>query len=434
MNILVIGSGGREHALVWKLKQSPSVKRISCAPGNAGIGELAELVDIQPNDFRSLREFAGTTKIDLTIVGPEQPLVNGIVDFFRESGLKIFGPTKAAARLEGSKVFAKTFMERNGIPTAKARSFTKSDIRELEQFVGSLASRPVVKVDGLAAGKGVLLCSSPHEAVDVCREIFDKKSFGVAGERVVIEEYLEGEEVSFFVVTDGVRVVPLAAAQDYKRILDGDEGKNTGGMGAYAPAPIMSEHLREKVVSEIVIPTIEGMKKEGTPYQGCLFVGLMITANGPKVLEFNCRFGDPETQVILPLLDEDLAILVDDVASGALSTTTARHHRGPAVCVVMASGGYPDGYETGKEIRGLDTFQQRDPVVVFHAGTKREGPKLLTAAGRVLGVTAVGTDGDLEGTIRMAYDSVEKISFERAYYRRDIAKKGLKYVQAGQVA
>lgn len=432
MNLLVVGSGGREHALVWKLKQSPLVETIYCAPGNAGIGETAELVDIKSSDAHALLEFAQKNDIRLTVVGPEQPLVDGIVDLFREHRLWIFGPTRAAARLEGSKAFAKSFMERHGIPTAQSGTFTQDQLKELQEFVHRLPAKPVVKVDGLAAGKGVVICDSAKDAIDVCREIFETKSFGVAGERIVIEEYLEGEEASFFILTDGKSIAPLSAAQDHKRASDGDRGKNTGGMGAYAPAPIITERMRERIIAEIVEPTIEGMRNEGTPYEGCLFVGLMMTQRGPKVLEYNCRFGDPEAQVLLPLIDEDLAMLFAEIAAGSLSTTTIKQRLGPAVCVVMASGGYPGDYEIGKEIHGLELLQESSEVIVFHAGTKREGSKVVTSGGRVLAVTAVGSDGNLKRTISKAYEAVEKISFEGVHYRRDIGKKGLKYFQAKQ--
>jgi phosphoribosylamine--glycine ligase len=426
MKALVIGSGGREHALVWKLKQSAQVSKLFCAPGNAGIEQLAELVPIAANDQRGLLEFAKRERIDLTVVGPEQPLVDGIVDLFRQHGLKVFGPTKAAARLEGSKVFAKEFMNKHGIPTAKHRSFRSTETDALREFVWSLSAPVVVKADGLAAGKGVIICQTAEEAIHVSEEIFEKKPFGAAGDNVVIEEYLEGAEVSFFVVTDGVRYAPLASAEDHKRILDGDEGKNTGGMGAYAPSASVTPEMRARILREIVEPTLKGMRSEGAPYHGSLFFGLMLTADGPKVLEYNCRFGDPETQVILPLIDGDVAELFLSVAEGNLDPRSVQLHRAAAVCVVMASRGYPDKYETGKEILGLDQIHAEDGVVVFHAGTKRDGSRIVTAGGRVLGVTAIGYANDLEGTIKTAYDAVGKIAFDGAYYRSDIGKKGLK--------
>ncbi len=426
MNILVIGSGGREHALVWKLRQSPTVEALYCAPGNAGIAESAELVSLKPTDLEGLLRFAKQNKIDLTVVGPEQPLVLGIVDLFRNNGLKIFGPSKAAAALEGSKVFAKEFMAKHKIPTARFKSFSKEAQFDAERFIHELATPIVVKADGLAAGKGVLICNTKEIAIEALHDLMVKKTFGSAGEKVVIEEYLVGEEASVFAITDGEKFVTLAPAQDHKRILDNDQGKNTGGMGAYAPAPLVDEKLMRRVVREIITPTLKGMKSEGMPYQGCLYCGLMVTETGPKVIEYNCRFGDPEAQVVIPLIDGDLAQLLVSVAEGKLNADAAKQHPASAVCVVMASRGYPDDYETGKEIRGLDAIKPEEGVVVFHAGTRAEGKKILTSGGRVLGVTAVGYDHDLHDTIQSAYRAVNKIAFDGAYYRSDIGKKGFK--------
>lgn len=430
MRVLVIGSGGREHAIVWKLKQSKHIEALFCAPGNAGIAELATLVPIPANDLQALLRFAEREKIDITVVGPEQPLVDGIVDLFEERGLAIFGPRKAGARLEGSKAFAKQFMMKYGIPTARYGAFSAGEQSSLREFVNRLSPPLVVKADGLAAGKGVVICQSNDEAIAVSDEMLEKRIFGNAGDRVVIEEFLQGEEVSFFVLTDGENYVPLAPAQDHKRIFDGDQGKNTGGMGTYAPAPIVTEHLRARIVKEIVEPTLRGMREEGSPYKGCLFIGLMITAEGPKVLEYNCRFGDPESQVVLPLIDADLALLFYSIARGSLDPIAVKMHAASAVCVVMASRGYPDTYETGKEIVGLDTPNPDDGVVVFHAGTKRDGSRIVTAGGRVLGVTAIGYEDDLEGTIKTAYNAVGRIAFDGGYYRSDIGKKGLVHVRA----
>lgn len=430
MRILVVGSGGREHALVWKIQQSPLVSKLYCAPGNGGIAEHAELVPIPAHDIQKLLDFAKSHSIDLTIVGPEQPLVLGIVDAFRAEGLKIFGPTKAAAQLEGSKVFAKQFMERHGIPTARFRSFTRSEKEEALSFLKTLQPPIVVKADGLAAGKGVLICESVADAVAAVEEIFVKDAFGAAGNALVIEEYLNGEEASVFALTDGERYALLAPAQDHKRILDNDMGKNTGGMGAYAPAPIVTKELMERIVHEIVEPTIRGMKKDGMPYTGCLYVGLMITEQGPKVLEYNCRFGDPETQVVVPLIDGDLAALCHSIAEGTFRPEHVKLHAACAVCVVMASHGYPDHYETGKKITGLSSIHPEDGVVVFHAGTRREGNDIVTAGGRVLGVTALGYQNELERTIQLAYSAVQKITFDGAYYRSDIGRKALKHLRS----
>jgi phosphoribosylamine--glycine ligase len=426
MNILVIGSGGREHALVWKIKQSRKAKKIYCAPGNAGIGQLAELVAVKPTDLDGLLKFAKTKKIDLTVVGPEVPLTEGVVDAFEQHGMAIFGPSKSAAALEGSKVFAKKFMQNHGIPTSGYRTFEASQRFEAQRYIHELPTPIVIKTDGLAAGKGVLICETRERAIEELDNILLHQAFGPAGNRVVIEEFLVGEEASVFAITDGTDFVLLASAQDHKRILDDDQGKNTGGMGAYAPAPVMTEKVLNEVREEIIKPTIEGMEKEGRKYKGCLYCGLMMTESGAKVLEYNCRFGDPETQVVVPLIDGEFVDLLLAASRGDLSSGQIRQHDATAVCVVMASGGYPDEYETGKEISGLDRInEQEEGIVVFHAGTKADSGKVLTAGGRVLGVTAIGYANDLAGTITNAYKAVEKITFDGAYYRGDIGKKGL---------
>ncbi len=427
MNVLVIGSGGREHALVWKLRQSPQVERLYCAPGNAGIGRQATLVPIKPADIGALAAFAERERIDLTVVGPEQPLVLGIVDEFRRRGLAIFGPSQYAAQLEGSKVFTKEFLTRHAVPTARFGAFAPEQEAAAVRFIETLTPPIVVKADGLAAGKGVLICNSRGEAVEGIRAMLGG-GFGDAGRRVVVEEFLTGEEASVFVLTDGERFATLAPAQDHKRILDGDRGKNTGGMGAYAPAPVVTPSLLARVTREIITPTLDGMRREGHPYTGCLYVGLMITPSGPKVLEFNCRFGDPEAQVVIPLIDADLAAVLGSVARGTLDPAAVRQHPAAAVCVVMASQGYPDDYQTGKEILGLDRPAADDGVVIFHAGTKDEGGKVVTAGGRVLGVTAIGYGHDLAGTIRTAYGAVGQITFDGAYYRSDIGAKALAHL------
>ncbi|HLA69088.1 MAG TPA: phosphoribosylamine--glycine ligase [Bacteroidota bacterium] len=425
MNILVIGSGGREHALVWKLRQSPGVKEIYCAPGNAGIAGLANCIPVKATDLRGLLKLTGEKQIDLTVVGPEQPLVMGIVDLFRNNGKVIFGPTEKAAQLEGSKAFAKDFMTRHNIPTAKYGIFSLQQRKEAEEFVRSAQAPLVVKADGLAAGKGVVMCDTKEVALLTLRQILEDKIFGQAGEKVVIEECLRGEEASIFALCDGTNIVTLAAAQDHKRILEGDLGKNTGGMGAYAPAPLMTSELRDRVVNEAIRPTLNGMQSEGTPYTGCLYVGLMVTERGPMVLEYNCRFGDPETQVVVPLIDGDFAELLFSASTGSLRPEQARQHPASAVCVVMASRGYPDDYETGKEIKGLDSVTADEGEVVFHAGTRNENGRTVTAGGRVLGVTAIGYGHDLAGTIHAAYRIVDRITFDGAYYRRDIGRKAL---------
>jgi phosphoribosylamine--glycine ligase len=425
MKILVIGSGGREHALIWKLKQSPLVTEIFCAPGNAGIAQMATCVSLKVSESSAVLKFVKEKNIDLTVIGPELPLVNGLVDFLEENGRKVFGPSKAAAQLEGSKVFSKNFMQRNKIPTARFRSFKREEFEAARTYLDEIGIPCVVKADGLAAGKGVLICTSYREAVNALEEVMVKNSFGSAGELTVVEEFLKGEEASIFALTDGENVALLASAQDHKRILDGDMGKNTGGMGAYAPAPVVTGDLMFRIKRDIVVPTLEGMKKEGNPYRGCLYVGLMMTEQGPKVLEYNCRFGDPETQVVVPLIDGDLAEIFLSIAERRLQPSRVRIHPASAVCVVMASQGYPDEYQTGKKIVGLDTLKPDDGVVVFHAGTKNEGDAVVSAGGRVLGVTAIGYPHELERTIRNAYRAVEQITFDGAYYRSDIGKKAL---------
>ena len=429
MNILVLGSGGREHALVWKLRQSPLVKNIYCAPGNAGIGQIAELVSIKPTDSKGLLKFAKDANIDLTVVGSEQPLVEGVVDAFEEKGFKIFGPTKAAAQLEGSKAFSKDFMDRQRIPTAAYKNFSRGEVEQAKQYIQTMNEPIVVKADGLAAGKGVLICNSRQEAELAVDAVMTRRAFGSAGDHVVIEEYLHGEEASVFVLTDGEKFTILASAQDHKRILDGDMGKNTGGMGAYAPAPIVTEFLLQRVIREVIQPTLSGMKQEGNPYRGCLYIGLMITQNGPKVLEYNCRFGDPETQVVVPLIDGDLAEIFLSIAERRLDPTRIKIHAASAVCVVVASHGYPDEYQVGKTIFGLEKIKPEEGAVVFHAGTKQNGENIVTAGGRVLGVTAIGYKSELERTIQEAYKAVEKITFDGAYYRSDIGKKALTHLQ-----
>jgi phosphoribosylamine---glycine ligase len=426
MNILVIGSGGREHAIVWKLRQSPKVNGLYCAPGNAGIAKQAHLVSLKPTDIQGLMRFVKENNIDLTVVGPEQPLVDGIVDEFERNGLKIFGPSKAAAMLEGSKAFAKSFMAKNNIPTARFRSFSASEVSQAEAFARELPVPVVVKADGLAAGKGVLICETHDAAVMAIRDMMLSKSFGAAGEKVVIEEYLEGEEASIFALTDGERFATLASAQDHKRILDGDKGKNTGGMGAYANAPIVNQELLRQIEVEVIEPTLKGMRDAGTPYRGCLYCGLMITRSGPKLIEYNCRFGDPETQVVVPLIEGDLAEILLAIAERRLEPSSVQLHDASAVCVVMASRGYPDDYQTGKEIHGLEKVKLEDGLVVFHAGTRSDGEKITTSGGRVLGVTAVGYAHDLKGTIDAAYRAVSSITFDGAYYRSDIGQKALR--------
>jgi phosphoribosylamine---glycine ligase len=427
MKVLVIGSGGREHALVWKLKQSPKVSELYCAPGNPGIGELAELVPVKSDDIDGIFRFAKKNRIDLTVVGPEIPLVGGIVDVFVKNGMRIFGPAKSAAELEGSKVFAKQFMKKYGVPTAAFEIFRRSDFDRAKEFIMAHPAPLVLKADGLAAGKGAVVCPTTGEALNVLDDFFTKNIFGDAGAQIVVEEFMEGEEASVFILTDGEHFKFLSPAQDHKQILDGDTGKNTGGMGAYAPAPVVTKKILQTVEKKIVVPVLQGMKAEGRTYKGCLYVGLMITAGGPKVVEFNCRFGDPEAQVILPLIDGDLFDILTSCTNGSLNASGMKLHDATAVCVVIASRGYPDRYETGKIISGLESVRHDEGVVVFHAGTKEEKNDVVTAGGRVLGVTAIGFGHDLEGTINAAYSAVKRITFDGAYYRSDIGMKGLKH-------
>ena len=425
MNILVIGSGGREHALVWKIRQSSLVSKIFCAPGNAGISELAELVPIKSTDIEGLLKFAKEHSVGLTVVGPEHPLVSGIVDAFEANGLRIFGPSKGAAEIEGSKVFAKQFMKRYNIPTAEFQSFDVLQRYDAERYINEIPVPIVVKADGLAAGKGVTICETKEQALEAIALLMEKKTPGDAGSKIVIEEFLIGEEATVFAITDGHDFITLTPAQDHKRIFDDDKGKNTGGMGAYAPTPVISEEILEKIKQFIIRPTLIGLSKEGRTYRGCLYVGLMLTETGPKVVEYNCRFGDPETQVVLPLLDDDIVRLMMESSSGKLSATGVKRSSKSAVCVVIASGGYPDEYEIGKPIVGLDALANDPDLVVFHSGTKFEKDRIITAGGRVLGVTAFGGKDDLVGTINKAYRGVEKITFDGAYYRSDIGKKGV---------
>src|SRR3989338_706934 len=425
MKILVIGSGGREHALVWKLKTSPLVKEIFCAPGNAGIANLAKCVPIDASDIARLLKFASENGVDLTIVGPDGPLVAGIVDEFQKNGLKIFGPTKTAAQLEASKIFAKEFMKRHKVPTAHFQIF--DDIPKAGHFLENLreADFPlVVKADGLCAGKVVVICNSFEEAKQAVQQMLEQKIFKDAGSRVVIEECLKGIEVSILAISDGEDFALLDSAQDHKRIFDDDLGPNTGGMGAYSPTPFVSKELLKEISARVIAPTITGMKKEGFPFKGILYVGLMLTANGPTVLEFNVRFGDPETQAILPRLQNDLAADLLAGSEGNLSAIRLKWDPRFCVSVVVSSGGYPGVYETGKEIRGLESNLNEQDTFIFHAGTKAFNGKVLTDGGRVLGVTALGNT--MEEAIKKVYSGLKKFHFEKCFSRRDIGAKALR--------
>ena len=417
MNILVIGSGGREHALYWKLSESPQTEQIYAIPGNPGMGASAA---IALDDHAAILRFVKEHEIGLVVVGPEVPLMNGLVDELEAAGIRAFGPRANAAEIEGSKSFAKDLMKKYGIPTARYEVFTAAE--PARAYIRQEGAPIVVKADGLAAGKGVIVAMTEQEALDAVDAIMEDHSFGDAGARVVIEEFMEGEEASLLAFTDGTTIRPMISAQDHKRAYDGDRGPNTGGMGTYAPAPVMTPEMTERAVEEILKPTIAAMAKEGRIYRGCLYLGLMVTADGPKVVEFNARFGDPETQVVLPLLDSDLVAIMCACADGTLADVPIRWKDGAAVCVVLASGGYPGHYEKGQEIHGLADAEAMG-ALVFHAGTAMKDGKLVTNGGRVLGV--VGRGADISSAVDAAYAATTKISFKDAYYRKDIAHRAL---------
>ena len=417
MNILVIGSGGREHALYWKLSESPQTEQIYAIPGNPGMGASAA---IALDDHAAILRFVKEHEIGLVVVGPEVPLMNGLVDELEAAGIRAFGPRANAAEIEGSKSFAKDLMKKYGIPTARYEVFTAAE--PARAYIRQEGAPIVVKADGLAAGKGVIVAMTEQEALDAVDAIMEDHSFGDAGARVVIEEFMEGEEASLLAFTDGTMIRPMISAQDHKRAYDGDRGPNTGGMGTYAPAPVMTPEMTERAVEEILKPTIAAMAKEGRVYRGCLYLGLMVTADGPKVVEFNARFGDPETQVVLPLLDSDLVAIMCACADGMLADVPIHWKDGAAVCVVLASGGYPGHYEKGQEIHGL-TDAEAMGALVFHAGTAMKDGKLVTNGGRVLGV--VGRGADISSAVDAAYAAATKISFKDAYYRKDIAHRAL---------
>jgi phosphoribosylamine---glycine ligase len=422
MKVLVIGSGGREHALVWKLRQSPRVTKIYCAPGNGGIAEEAECVPADIKSVDSLIAVANQIQPDLTVVGPELPLMLGVVDEFSKRGWRTFGPTSAAAQLESSKSFAKEFLQRHHIPTAHYAICNSAD--DVKSALPHFHAPIVVKADGLAAGKGVVIAMTKDEAALVANEMLSGKMLGEAGSRVVLEEFLQGEELSFLVFSDGERVAPLVAAQDHKRVNDGDRGPNTGGMGAYTTRIIVDDQMRDWLVNHVARPVVAGMKAEGAEYKGVLYCGLMMTARGPMVLEFNCRFGDPETQPILMRLDSDLVEAIEASIDGRTSDGDFKWSDDAAVCVVAASGGYPGTFDAGKKIMGLEGAATVPGVKIFHAGTTRRDGNFYTAGGRVLGVTARAAD--LEPALRRAYEAVGKVGFEGMHYRKDIGARALK--------
>ncbi len=421
MRVLIVGGGGREHALAWKVGQSAKVEKVYCAPGNAGTAKIAENVDIQADQVDRLLEFAHENKIGLTVVGPEQALVLGIVDKFKEKGLRVFGPSASAAELEGSKVFCKDLMKKYGIPTGDYRVFESPEAAQ--DHVRTQTQKLVIKADGLAAGKGVIICNDGQAAAKAIQTIMQDKAFGEAGNRIVVEEFLEGQEVSWLAFTDGKTVLPLDSAQDHKAALDGDHGPNTGGMGAYSPAPVFTEALKKRVMATVMQPTVDAMKMEGRLFQGILYAGLMLTEDGPKVLEFNARFGDPETQPLLMRMQSDIVPLFEACIDGTLDQCYVEWKPQSAVCVVLAAKGYPGPYEKGKVIHGLEMAEKLSDVEVFHAGTQLSAGEVITSGGRVLGVTALGDD--TAKAIITAYNSVEQISWDGGmHFRKDIGRRG----------
>lgn len=424
MKVLVIGSGGREHSLAWKIARSPKVDQVFCAPGNAGIAAVAECVPVNADDIEGLFDFVSDEGISLTVVGPEAPLVEGIVDRFEDAGLKIFGARKDAARLETSKGFAKDIMRKYGIPTAEGRCFDGYD--EALACVKEMKGKVVVKADGLAAGKGVFVCNTEKQAAVALKQIMQDRIFGDAGANVVVEELLEGEEVSFLAFTDGKTVLPLPSSQDHKAVNDGDQGPNTGGMGAYSPAPVVDEYLHKKIMDTVMVPTVQAMEAEGIPYRGILYAGLMVKGDDIKVLEFNARFGDPEAQPLMMRLKSDLVPVMEAVCDGKLHEVNLEIDERAAVCVVMAAGGYPGAYKKGMTIAGLKNVNRMKDVMTFHAGTRARGKQIVTDGGRVLGITALGPS--IETAIKRAYAAVAKISWDGVYYRKDIGEKALRRV------
>ena len=428
MKILVVGNGGREHALVLKIRQSPLVKDVYCAPGNAGMTGLADCVPIDTSNIIEVADFAQTISADLTVVGPELPMVLGIGDEFQRRGLSIFCPSRSAAEIEGSKAFAREFMNRHQIPSPKYVICSSREEADEAVKKGALGYPLVLKVDGLAAGKGVVVVENKAEAQAAVAEMMSDKKFGTAGAKLILEEFLPGEEVSFLVFSDGARVVPMVSVQDHKRVGDGDTGSNTGGMGTVSPSTSLSLDMHKQIMQEIILPTIGGLSAEGRRYQGVLYAGLMVTEKGPRVLEFNARFGDPETQVIMARMRSDIVPILQGVAEGQLKETKIDWAKEAAVCVVVTARGYPDAPETGDPISGLEDLQGLSDVMVFHAATARRDDKIVTVGGRVLGVTALGAN--LDAAVQRAYGAVKKVSFEGMHYRKDIGQKALARLHA----
>ena len=427
MKVLIIGSGGREHAIAWKVAQSPKLKKLYAAPGNAGISEIAECLDIKATDIPALLSFAKKEKIDLTLVGPEAPLVDGIVDTFEKEGLKIFGPSKAASQMEGSKAFAKEKMFNYGVPTAHYEAF--NNINEAKHYVIEAEMPVVIKADGLAAGKGVVICESSQDAVAALTQMMTEGVFGEAGNKVVVEQKLEGDELSILALSDGEKIIPLASSQDHKRAYDSDRGPNTGGMGAYSPCPLVSEQKKfDEIIDLTVRPIIEGLKKDGIPFKGILYAGIMMTKEGPFVLEYNCRFGDPEAQAVLPRMKSDLLPVLDQIAKGKLEIETLEWHDKACLAIVVASGGYPGFYDKGFAIQGIPSVNAQEDAVVFHAGTGfNEEKQVVTTGGRVLAVSALGEN--LRAAHDLAYNLVGRVQFDGAFYRRDIGRRAIEVLR-----
>ncbi len=422
MNVLIIGSGGREHALALKIKESKQLDNLFVAPGNAGTDEIARNIKLNISNGKEIINFCEDKKIDLVVIGPEKPLAEGLADLLRTNGILVFGPDKNAARIESDKAFAKGLMKKYGIPTAAHKTFKKTDYEKAVNYAKSIGYPVVVKASGLAAGKGVTICETPGDVEAAIGDCFEKGKFGDAGNEIVIEEFLEGQEFSVFAITDGKKFVTLPPAQDHKRIGEGDTGKNTGGMGAYAPVPFIDDEIIHIVEKNIIEKALEALRLEGAGYSGCLYCGLIQTADGPQVIEFNCRFGDPETQAVLPLLDGDFLELLYSVAKRNLNENAVRYNGAAAVCVVTASAGYPEGYEKGFEISGLEKINSPD-IQIIHAGTKREDGKIITNGGRVLNIIAIDRSGNITHCIKRAYDELLKVKYKGIYYRKDIGGK-----------
>ncbi|MDT3696709.1 MAG: phosphoribosylamine--glycine ligase [Ignavibacterium sp.] len=427
MNVLVIGSGGREHAIALAISKSKKLKKLFCAPGNPGTKSVAENISLNISNHNDVIEFCKSKEINLVVVGPEQPLVDGLADSLRANSVLVFGPSSNAVRIESSKSFAKEIMTNAKVATAAYKEFYADQFEETISYLKEKKFPIVLKADGLAAGKGVIICENFSEAEIAVKDFFINKIFGSSGDKIVIEEFLTGEEASVFAITDGEDFVCLSAAQDHKRIGNNDTGKNTGGMGAYAPAPLITEQLQQKIEKEIIAPTLTELKRSGNKFIGCLYAGLIITKSGPKVIEFNCRFGDPEAQVVLPLIEGDFLGLLYSAAKGKVEKNLIKYSGGCAVCIVAASGGYPDKYEKDFVITGLDLVQ--DNIIIYHAGTAEKDGKILTNGGRVLGVTSVINSNDLLTAKKIAYQAIEKINFKGMYYRKDISDKALKNIK-----